>query len=304
MLLASLLLAACDRPQSQPSLDFGNLATDAEIEQAVASRQANPGYAIAFDLRISPREDARQYQPLIDYLQEQTGLPFRLDFRIDSRSLEQAYLQGNVDFAILGAGSYLSILEKSPILPLVRGLNAEGEPGYRAYLVTLPDSPLQGISSLRGKRLALGSRTSTQGYLIPRIMLAQAGLALDDLASYRFTGSHRACAEAVVSGEADACGLQDNLARRLIASGDLRALAISEVFPSSGIFVSPQVPEPVRTAVRQALVAFDPERMKSRLYHWDRTEMAGGFVAASPADYDVLRRWQRRFHAQDREAGS
>ncbi len=299
------LLSGCEQSEDLPLLDYSETVPASEIEQAGRSREPSPGYSIAFDLRISPREDARQYLPLIRYLEEQTGLPFRLDFRTDSRSLEQGYLNGEVDFAILGAGSYLAILDKSPILPLVRGLNADGEPGYRAYLVTLPDSTLQGVSSLRGRHLAFGSRTSTQGYLIPRIMLAQAGLDFDDLAGHEFTGSHRACAEAVVSGAADACGLQDILARRLIGAGELRALAISEVFPSSGIFASPRVPESVRSSVRRALIAFDPVLLEDRLYHWDRTEMAGGFIAASPADYVVLRRWKQRFRQQDsRESGS
>lgn len=296
LLLALLLTQACKPSEELPRLDLDRLASSEEIDQAVADRKRE-GYTVAFDVRISPLEDARQYLPLIQYLEQETGLPFRLDLRTSADALEQGYLKGEIDFAILGAGSYLSLFDQSPIQPLVRGLNAEGEPGYRSYLVTLPDSPLQGISSLRGRRLAFGSRTSTQGYLIPRIMLNQAGLSLDDLAGYEFTGSHRACAETVIRQKADACGLQDTLARQLVDAGQLRVLAISEVFPSSGIFAHPRVPQTVRSAVRGALLAFDPVAMKDRLYHWEQTEMAGGFTTASAADYEVLRRWRDRLEA-------
>jgi len=291
-----LLIQACKPSEELPRLDLDRLASDEQIERAVADSKGE-GYTVAFDLRISPLEDARQYLPLIEYLEGETGLPFRLDIRTSSNALQQGYLDGEIDFAILGAGSYLSLLDKTPVLPLVRGLNAEGEPGYRSYLVTLPDSPLQGISSLRDRRLAFGSDTSTPGYLIPRIMLNQAGLSLEDLAGYEFAGSHRACAEAVIQRKADACGLQDNLARQLIEAGQLRALAISEVFPSSGIFVHPRVPPSVRSAVRNALVVFNPAAMKDRLYHWEQTEMAGGFTMASAADYQVLKRWRDRLEA-------
>ncbi len=294
-LLLIALLTGCGQGESLPRLDTAAVASETEIAQATAGSTRSEAYSFSFDLRISPSEDARQYLPLIEYLERQTGLPFRLDFRTDSHSLEQGFIRGEVDFAIIGAGSYLALLEKTDILPLVRGLNAEGEPGYRAYLVTLPDSPLQGISSLRGKTLALGSRTSTQGYLIPRIMLAQAGIDFGDLAAHEFTGSHRACAEAVIRGDADACGMQDILARRLIEAGELRALAISEVFPSSGIFASARVPAEVRERVRKALIAFDPVSLADRLYHWERTEMAGGFTAASADDYTLLKRWKQRF---------
>lgn len=290
-----LVLSGCEGREQHPSLDLDQVASPQQLEEIYQRKSIDPGYSVAFDLRISPLEDARQYQPLIDYLKQKTGHKFRLRFQTSSKQLEQAYVDGKVDFAIIGAGSYLALRKRAGILPLVRGLNSDGEPGYRSYLVARIDSPLQGIRSLVGRRLALGDKNSTQGALIPRILLAQEGLSLDDLAEYFYTGSHRECAEAVLDGSADACGLQDILARQLIEAGELRPLAISEVFPSSGIFVSPRVPESVRSAVRDALLKFDPLGMSDKLYHWDRTEMAGGFTAASPADYKVLDRWQRRF---------
>lgn len=89
--------------------------------------------------------------------------------------------------------------------------------------------------------------------------------------------------------------MQDTLARILISSGSLRALATSEVFPSSGVFSHASVPEEVRMAVRAALTDFDPQgRDRVGLYQWDRTEMAGGFAAASADDYSDLRSRAKR----------
>ena len=48
--------------------------------------------------------------------------------------------------------------------------------------------------------------------IIPRISLLEQGVALEDLARYEFTGSHRNCAKAMLSGRFEACAIQDTMA--------------------------------------------------------------------------------------------
>lgn len=297
LIVALLLLGACSAENPIPRLDLSEIASPEEIEQAAAAPRATGRYLFGFDLRNGPSEDARQYLSLLAYLERTTGHRFELRFSRTADELVEALADNRVQFAAIGAGSYLAARQRSAVVPLVRGVNAEGEPGYRSYLAVAPDSPLQSIADLRGRRLAFGSQTSTQGYWIPRIMLHKAGLDLADLGGYFFAGSHRACAEAVIAGRADACGLQDTLAWELIREGRLKALAVSEVYPSSGIFAGQAVPKDIRQSVQAALVEFDPRgKDAAGLYHWDRTEMAGGFVPASPADYRPLLDWAQRLN--------
>lgn len=300
LLLALLFPAGCADQQETPLLDLDAPATPDEISAATQHDATRQAFLFGFDLRNGPKEDALQYLPLLRYLQQTTGHRFTLRFTEGAGHLLGELSSGHLQFAAIGAGSYLSARRNAPIVPLVHGVNAAGEAGYRALVVVAPDSPLQQLQSLRGRRLAFGGRTSTQGYWIPRIMLYRAGLTLDDLASYAFTGSHRACAEAVIAAKADACGLQDTLAQRLIETGQVRQLAASELYPSSGIFAHAGVPKAVREAVREALIAFDPNgRDRAGLYHWEDTEMAGGFVAASAGDYAPLRTWAARLGLLD-----
>lgn len=288
-----ILIACSPQPEAVQQLDFDDVATQEEIEAVSAVPQtAQQVFYFGFDLRNGPREDARQYLPLLQYLHETTGLQFELHFSHHAEQLVKDLSSGLLQFAAIGAGSYLTASHDAPILPLAQGLNAAGEPGYRSILVTAPNSPLSTIQELKGRRLAFGSRTSTQGHWIPRIMLYQAGLSLDDLGSYLYTGSHRACAEAVIAKKADVCGMQDTLARQLIKTGQLRQLASSDLFPSSGIFVHSKVPLQVRQAVQQALIDLDPQRpVGVTLYNWDATEMAGGFAIAEADDYAQLQTW-------------
>ena len=293
LLVLSLLVfsSACSETPEPSVIDLGAPATTAQIE--AASGQADAGsraFRFGFDVRNGPKEDIQQYLPLLDYLTNSTGFVFSLQFSESSEELVADLAAGKLQFAAIGAGTYLTAQRDAPIVPLVRGINASGEKGYRAVFVVAPDSPLRTVQELKGTRMAFGSVTSTQGHWIPRFMLERAGISLDDLASFVYTGSHRACAEAVISGRVDTCGMQDTLARHLIATGSVRELATSEIYPSSGIFSHDSVPASVRAAVSRALTDFDPQgRDRDELYHWERTEMAGGFVAASAEDYKPLR---------------
>jgi phosphonate transport system substrate-binding protein len=290
-----LLLNACGTEQAPPYLDLSLPASLEELAAAAQPTETHQTFQFGFDLRHGPKEDARQYLPLLDYLARTTGHQFNLRFTANADQLLTELARGELQFAAIGAGSYLTASRQVPIVPLVRGVNAAGEAGYRAVMVVAADSELQQMQDLKGRRLAFGSATSTQGHWIPRIMLHQAGLKLQDLGGYFFSGSHRNCADAVISGKADACGLQDTLAQRFIEAALVKQLAVSDLYPSSGIFAHTQVPLEIRAAARQALIDFDPQKNHPvHLYNWEATEMAGGFAAVSIEDYTNLRTWAER----------
>ncbi len=248
-----------------------------------------------FDLRDTPEEDARQYLPFLAYLEEATGYRFDLHFTPRDGALFQELGKGVVDLAAIGAVSYIKANAEYGAVALARGLNRDGKATYRSLIVTAPDSRMNSITDLRGKRLALGSVDSTQGHIIPRMALLEQGLALEDLGRYEFTGSHRACAKALLSGRFDACALQDTLGEALAAAHRVKVLFASKEHPSSGIAASALLPPEVVDRLRRALLDFDPTgRHRDALYRWDRTEMPKGFVAARDDDYRELRDAMRR----------
>ena len=135
----------------------------------------------------------------------------------------------------------------------------------------------------------------SQGYLIPGIILLKHGITLRDLGSYRFTGSHRNCAKAVISHRFDACGMQDTMGKKLAKEGLLRIIYTSKPYPSSGIAANRDVPSVVLSRVKQALLDFQPKgRDAAGLYNWDKTEMPRGFIEAHDGDYAELRKWAKK----------
>ncbi|MBN2184655.1 MAG: phosphate/phosphite/phosphonate ABC transporter substrate-binding protein [Candidatus Krumholzibacteriota bacterium] len=248
-----------------------------------------------FDLRGSPDEDAMQYLPFLKYLEEATGLTFELRFMPKGNLIEDELGSGNIQFAALGVGSYLQAHAKYGVIPLVKGLNAEGRAEYQSVIFVTPDSPIRNIDELRGKRFAFGKRNSTQGHLIPQILLFEHGILLGDLSGVEFTGSHYNCVNAVVNGRFDAGGIQDILGRRLAEEGLIRIIYTSEYFPSSGIAANRDVPPEVIEKVKRALIDFKPAGAHAEdLYHWERTAMVNGFTEAQDKDYEILREWSIR----------
>lgn len=302
LLLFGLLFAliSCDSSDNIPvqQVDSRDRLSDMELQQEQSQKQGqkqsenSKTFYFGFDLRASPQEDAAQYLPFLQYLEQATGYRFKLRFTGKNSSASEELGQDTVQFAAMGATSFLYAQSHYGVVALARGLNNQGKAEYRSVLVVAPGSPIITIEDVKGHSLAFGSRSSTQGHLIPRIMLMKNGISLSDLSSYSYTGSHQNCAEAVVSGKYEVCGMQDQLAEKLATQGLIKIIYRSRYYPSSCIATNNSVPAEVRGRVKQALLDFEPQGKHSQgLYHWDRTEMPKGFVIASESDYVDLRQW-------------
>ena len=295
--MALVGLFGCDANDQPTKIDLEDVVTEQELAERIVRRESRQ-FFFGFDLRSTPQEDARQYVPFIKYLERTTGLDMELRFTPKGRSIVDDLGAGLVHFAAIGADSYLQAHNKYGVIPLVRGLNQDGKAEYHSVIVVLPQSPIEKIEDLKGKRFAFGSKTSTQGHLIPRIILYEHNLSLEELASYAYTGSHYNCANEVVTGRADACGMQDTLGKHLAAAGMLRIVYTSKYYPSSGIAAGKEVDPADLEKVKRALLDFQPQgRDAAGLYNWDKTEMPNGFVEAKEEDYAELESWARRLGA-------
>lgn len=293
LFLLSFILISCDSTDNVPvqHVDSSDRLSDLELQLKQKQKQPNT-YYFGFDLRASPQEDAAQYLPFLSYLEDATGYHFKIHFTPKSSTSADDLGLNKTQFSAMGATSYLYAQSRYGAISIARGLNKQGKAEYQSVFVVKPKSPVRSIKDIAGKKLAFGSRNSTQGHLIPRIMLTENGISLTDLNSYSYTGSHQNCAEAVVSDNYDVCGMQDQLAKNLVAEGLLEIIHSSRYYPSSGIVVNKSVPVDVVARVKQALLDFDPQGKHSHgLYHWDKTEMPSGFVTTRKSDYLELRQW-------------
>ncbi|MBT4770372.1 MAG: phosphate/phosphite/phosphonate ABC transporter substrate-binding protein [Rhodospirillaceae bacterium] len=243
-----------------------------------------------FDPRARAEEDARQYLPFLTYLEQATGYRFKLRFTPKGHEIHDDLGKNVVHLAAIGAVSFLKAQDKYGARPMARGLNHDNKAAYQSMIVVGNNSDIREIGDLHGRTMAFGSVNSTQGHFLPRIALNEHGIEIEDLASHKFTGSHHDCANAVLSGTHEACGLQDTMARDLAAANQLRIIYTSPYYPSSGIAASKSLPDEVFLKIQQALIDFDPQSLHTDgLYNWDKTEMPNGFEKATPQDYEAFR---------------
>jgi len=291
--LCGLLIVGCDGNNTND----GTKVSDAELVEIKQLNQVSPvdEFSFGFDLRSSPQEDARQYLPFLKYLEKKTGYKFKLRFTPSNSDIADDLGNGTVNFAAIGAVSYINAAAKYNVIPLVRGINLHGQAKYRSMLIVRPNSIIKKLSDIKGVRFAFGGITSTQGHLIPRIILSKNNLNLSSFASYEYTGSHQKCADAIISGRFDVCALQDTMARELEQQRKVRILYKSDYYPSSGVAANKNVKKEVLDAVISAMLDFKPNgKDKMGLYHWGKTEMPNGFSKADAGDYSELQNWLQK----------
>lgn len=240
----------------------------------------------SFDLRLSPKAEIEIYAPLMDYLSAKVGKQFRIKFAQTYEEVQYMLGTGEVSFAAIGPVNYVVTQKKyGNVIPIVIGLDSNKSPVYRAAIITRPDSNIMTLEDIKNRSFAFGSFYSTQGHLIPRIMLERAGVKLEDLERYAFLGSHQACAQAVISGLFDAGGVQDTLAFHLESKGLVRIVALSEPYPRSMIVANKNIEPELIEKVKSALLELDPLGKDANLTDWDKTEFSGGFKEVNQEFY-------------------
>jgi phosphonate transport system substrate-binding protein len=247
---------------------------------------------------ISPEKQRATYRPFAEYLASTLGVKVDLFVASDYAGVVAALVGKRIDVAYLGGLTFAQAERQVPLRPLVTEVDREtGTPKYLSAIVVRNDSPAKDLRRdivAAGKRFAFGDISSTSGSLYPRMMLVQAGARcattqLDHcppLASVRFTGGHDATAEAVLSGQVDAGGLELRILHRLERDGTippnrLRVIAQREVQGYPWV-IRRDLGDPAAGAVRRAFLSIKDPKLLDLL-------RARSYVAVGDADYQEIR---------------
>jgi phosphonate transport system substrate-binding protein len=241
----------------------------------------------------NPRLMYLKYQPLVDYLSSTTGQPWELVIGASYERTVEDLCAGRLTVAYLGPYSYARAHAACGAVPVVK-LNTDGKPTYTSVILVRADSPITSVKELAGKRFGFGSPMSASSHLVPRAMLEDAGLRPGVDFSCRYYFHHERAARAVLLGEVDASGVRDIVGEKF-THRELRILARSEEIPNFPFVMTPGSPRTLRDGVFNALVVrprVDPAAAAA-IRSWDE-ELAGGFVPATDAEYDSVRRLAAR----------
>jgi phosphonate transport system substrate-binding protein len=274
----------------------GNYDSIREMERAVAgistvSKKARNGKSVYFG--VTPTDNPRimyeKFQPLLDYLSSETPYSYELVLKKNYEETVAALASGETDVALLGPLTYLEARARCGAVCILKPRGADGRALYRSVIVKRKGNPLPGLSGLKGETVAFASSKSTSGNLLPRLLLADAGIHLNDLKGYANFDFHDSVVKAVLKGRYAAGAVRESVARKYVKLG-IEVIAESAEIPMGPLVVGPGVPPAVTEAVKKALLKMNPsdpagQKVLKRLDE----DFRNGFTEASDGDYEGVR---------------
>lgn len=257
---------------------------------ATAAAQATDPDPQTLKVALLPDENAseliKRNKPLKDYLEKQLGKKIELVVTTDYSSMIEAMRFGRLDLAYFGPLSYVLARSKSEIEPFA-AMVKDGKPTYRSVIIANVKAGVNSYKDIKGKKVAYGDRVSTSSHLIPKTVLAEAGIVVERDYSAHFVGTHDAVAMNVANGNADVGGLSEDIwgyinDRKLIDTSKVKVLGYSKGYPQFPWTMRSNLKPELKQKIRQAFVDMkDPTVLKNF--------KAEGFTAATDKDYDVIR---------------
>ncbi|GAB4542050.1 MAG: phosphate/phosphite/phosphonate ABC transporter substrate-binding protein [Thermodesulfovibrionia bacterium] len=247
----------------------------------------------SISLAVIPRDNPRiayeKYQPLIDYLNEVTGLKIELILKKSYEETIEGLGNGEIDIALLTPLPYLEAHAHHGAISLLKHLTDRSEPFYRSAIITRKESPIENLSQLKGKSFAFASTMSTSGNLIPRYMLAEAGIHLKDLREYKNFDYHDTVVKWVLKGKYDAGAVRETVAKKYAPFG-LKMIALSEPIPTGPLVVRKGVSPKVMNLIKDAFLRLSISDKGKKILKMLDPDLMGGFIEAHDSDYEGIRK--------------
>lgn len=262
------------------------IAGNSKVAEKVRDRKVVYFGAIPRD---NPRIMYEKYQPLLDYLASKTPYTYELVLKKNYEETVNALGNGEMDVALLGPLTYLEAHAKYGAISILKPKAGDGTARYRTVIIKKKGSPIRSLSDLKGKSVAFASSKSTSGNLMPRYLLANAGIHLSDLGNYANFDYHDSVVKAVLKGQFAAGAVRDSVARKYVKLG-VETIAESGFIPTGPLVAGPGTPFSVIENIKQALLALNPQDSNGQkiLKRLDE-DFKSGFSEATDKDYGDIR---------------
>ncbi|MFJ4374703.1 phosphate/phosphite/phosphonate ABC transporter substrate-binding protein [Pseudomonas japonica] len=223
----------------------------------------------------------RDYQPLLERLRAELGVPVSIVPASSYESVVDAVVSGGVDIAWLGPAAYVLAQQRDPriepfaSLAIRKGYFTPAGHHYQALLLARRGS-VADVQALRGKRVALSDPASTSGSVVPNVeFAARVGQPLARFfASVAYSGSHDKSLDALLEGRVDAAFVASVRADAYLNSGRIARDTFEVLWRSTRIYYDPYV-------FRGDLCAEYKTRIRAAML--DNQDGLAGFLASQDA---------------------
>lgn len=239
--------------------------------------------------RYSPKQIIQGYQPLMDYLSEETPYEFKLRLSRHYMETVDQLVEGKVSFASLGNYTYVHASQDHGVKCIAIPLDENGRNENYDAMIVREDSPINKLVDLKGKTLAMASRYSFSAWMA-MWMLQEVGISRQDLGAYTHLDHHDQVAEKVLQGEYDAGMVKALVATKYVDAG-LRIIKISPPIPGVPLVTAANVSNEKVHVVQEALLTLRDKMEAGTLQtdNWDE-EIKYGYGPGQDDQYDYPRR--------------
>lgn len=230
----------------------------------------------------TPAEDpslyARIFAELVDHLARRIGRKVQFLQVQSNAAMVEAMRAGRLHVAGFNPGTTPLAVNCAGFVPFAMMAAQDGSFGYRMEIVTRPNSGIERVEDLRGKKLAFTAETSNSGYKAPSAILRDRfGLVAGRDYEAVFSGKHDNSIFGVAHGDYPAAAIADSIRHRMIARGMVRAEDLvvifrSDSFPTSAFGHAHDLHPELARRIRAALFDFP----------WEGTEFAREFAKHDP----------------------
>jgi len=243
----------------------------------------------------SAPEVTRHWEPILAQLEKDLGVKVKPVMASDYRGTIEALKFKKAEIGHLGPKSYVEATNDNyaNVEPVVQIRHSNGSLGYRSCLIVHTDSDLFSPEDIGGKTFAFNDPNSTSVYLVPMTMfLNEMGInPKQHFSKLTFSGSHEASILAVTNKKVEVAStnlpdIQQLTKEGKIPRGALRVIWVSKLIPNDPIVVRKDLPDSLRRAVQDALIAMQEKHPE---VFATAGSVVGGFQKVDDATYQVIR---------------
>lgn len=259
--------------------------------EATAAEPAEPERPLRFGavgyLKAKTRDSV---EPLVNYLSLKLGRDIHLVMYPSYNDVLVALAEPSIDLGLLSPVVFLQAKGALDIKPIANTFYPSGNFTYKAVILSRKDDPsVKTLADLVGKLVGFVDLFSASGYVVPKLMIEQAGVGAKNVNDKLF-GNHTDAIAALESGEVSAAATYDLVFRHLgdttRSIADYHVLAESDPIPSDAVVASSRVDDALVKRIQDELLRF-------YAYSADLPEYDGyiypGFIPPDPSLYTSLR---------------
>lgn len=258
-LLLIMLFSGCSSGNDYPVITLNVPETPKEKKKDSIDNDKEPSLKIALASITSARESLYYYNDLLEYMEEETGMPVKIIQRKTYAEINDLIKNRTVDLGFICTYSY--VLGKDDFnMEIIAAPVKNGKKEYHSYIIKHSSVEAETFLDLEGYSFAFTDPISNSGRLFPLYLLYLEGETPDSFFDqYIYTYSHDNSIRAVAEGLVDAAAV-DSLVYDHLYDRDpdyfknIEIIQISQPFGVQPVVVHPDLDPGFKSKLQNLLV--------------------------------------------------